>query len=216
MEAPLKKAILLNNAGAKYLERSNYTAATKSLTMAFRYFKKTYDKSKSSFPKESSCHGSSGFNIDEWMRKVPCTDGEDIEIYGHAIIVPETLETDASSCGLISTAITFNLALANHHNALQTNDTEMFRTAARLYEYGFGLERIRGKFFVSPFFLVTVLNNLGQIYRSVDDVDRSEKCFRQLLSTLLYLTQIKGANPKYLEIFFGNTSCYLSRCAGAA
>jgi hypothetical protein len=160
------------------------------------------------------------------MKKLPCIEHDDVVVYKHPIQVPRDLDHNMENCSLISTAITFKLALANHMDGMKRRNKEVLQTAARLYEYGFSLERIRGKFFISPFFLVTILNNLGALHRLLEsmdethDQDRSLKCFHQLLSTLLYLTQIKGANPKDLEVFFGNTSRGMSRtsmlCAGAA
>jgi hypothetical protein len=103
---------------------------------------------------------------------------------------------------------------------MEKKEIPRLRTVARLYEYGLSLERVRGHYSVSPLFLMAILNNLGQIHRIIEENEKSEKCFRQLLSTLMYLVQIKGANPSDLEMFFENTNFGLhqniSRCAGAA
>jgi hypothetical protein len=156
------------------------------------------------------------------MRKKPfCNDNEDVVIYNHPIYIPAMMGSAAEYCCLYSSIITFNLALANQLFATEKNNQSMLRNAVRLYKFGISLERIRGKYSVSPFFLMAILNNLGQIYRTdEDEQEKSEKCFRQLLSMLMYLTQVKAANPSDLEIFFGNTSFGLNltslRCAGAA
>lgn len=220
MESQLKKSISFSNAGAKHVQRGDHKAAIKALSVAFYSFKKSYNHIKRLVPDECRNRKRYNFNMDEWMRKLNTGESDDFLIYKHPIIIPVILDTTLESCGLVSTAITFNLALANHLSSIETNNPKYAQTAARLYEYGFNLERIRGKQFVSPFFLVAVLNNLGHLHKSIHDVERSNKCFSQLLSTLLYLTQIKGANPKDLEAFFGNTTVGLSqisrKCAGAA
>jgi hypothetical protein len=220
MDNSFEKVITFNNAGAQHLERGDFRSALKALTFAFHSFKKTYNRSKHCTPEKERRRSVSNFNIDGWMKKMTYSEDAEVVIYQHPIRVPESLESSIDSCGLVSTAITFNLALANHLNGLQTKDEAILKTAARLYEYGISLERIRGRFFVSPFFLVSILNNLGHVHRIVDDMGRSQKCFRQLLATLLYLTQTRGADPTDLEVFFGNTSLGLpssfSHCAGAA
>jgi hypothetical protein len=233
MNHPFEKTITFNNAGAKHLERGDYSRAVRSLTVAFHSFKKTYNKNKKALPEEneSSLSEQQQFNIDEWMRKMPsCSNGEEevsdsnddalVLVYHHPIRIPDNMEISLASYGLLSTAITFNLSLANHLWAIETKNNDTLRTAARLYEYGFSLERIRGRFSVSPFFIMAILNNLGSIHRLMEDKEKSTKCFRQLLSTLLYLVQVKGAHPSDLKVFFDNTSFGLSqnasRCAGAA
>lgn len=210
MEASFDKAVRYNNVGAKHMERQDYHAAIKSLTAAFHSFKKTYNLSKQSGSEERCRTSPTRFNLDEWMKKMPSGDTNDLVVYQNPVFVPSDLEVSIEACGLVSTSITFNLAMSNHLDASQSKDKEILKTAVRLYEYGFSLERIRGKFFVSPFFLVTILNNLGHIHRLIENFDRSRKCFRQLLSTLFYLTQVKGANPADLEVFFGNSSLGLS------
>lgn len=243
MDTAFNKAVDYNNAAAKHIDRDNCVSAIRALTSGFHAFKKSYNRNKSISPPEQQ-RPTSNFNIDQWMRKMPCCCNENNEndetvvVYIHPIQVPKDLESNMENCSLVSTAITFNLALANHLEGSRRKDPQMLQTAARLYEYGFSLERIRGKFYISPFFLVTILNNLGALHRELegmaktttssiaedqdDDLtnSRSQKCFHQLLSTLLYLTQVKGANPNDLEVFFGNSSRGMSRtsthCAGAA
>lgn len=224
------KAITFNNAGAKHLERGDVKSALKALTIAFHSFKKTYHHNKRCrvhlSQRERQGAVSNPPNMDEWMKTMPYSeDNTVVLIYQHPIRIPENLESNTawidSSSGLVSTAITFNLALTNHLRGLETKNNEALKVAARLYEHCFSLERIRGcSLFVSPLFLVSILNNLGSAHRLVEDIDRSEKCFRQLLSTLLYLTQNRGINPAEMEVFFGNISLGLPgsflHCAGAA
>jgi hypothetical protein len=228
MDFSFNKAVDCNNIGAKHIDRDDCKLSIKALTLAFHSFKRSYNQKKQLLPptQNTADAGVSTFNIDQWMKKMPYSESDDVVMYQHPIQIPRHLEPNMENFSLISTAITFNLALANHLDGVQRKNKEVLQTAARLYEYGFSLERIRGKFFISPFFLVAILNNLGSLHRTIESIDskheqdRSQKCFLQLLSTLLYLTQIKGANPSDLEVFFGNTTCGLSRtsklCAGAA
>jgi hypothetical protein len=210
MDFSFNKAVDCNNIGAKHIDRDDCRLSIKALTLAFHSFKRSYNQKKQLLPpKQNPAEaGISTFNIDQWMKKMPYSESDDVVMYQHPIQIPRHLEPNMENFSLISTAITFNLALANHLDGVQRKNKEVLQ------------------FFISPFFLVTILNNLGALHRTIEsidnkhDQDRSQKCFLQLLSTLLYLTQIKGANPNDLEVFFGNTSCGLSRtsilCAGAA
>ena len=40
--------------------------------------------------------------------------------------------------------------------------------------------------FISPFALLVILNNLGQLHLAMANKDRSQKCYRQLQSTFKY------------------------------
>jgi hypothetical protein len=213
------KAISNNNSGANNMERGDYGSALKSLTIAFHTFRRTYNKNKKWIDRQNA---PTTLNVDELMRKTPfCNDNEDVVVYNHPVYIPAMMGPTAESCCLYSSIITFNLALANHLLATETKNQSILTNAVRLYKFGIGLERIRGRYSVSPFFLMAILNNLGQIYRTdEDEQENSEKCFRQLLSMLMYLVQVKAAKPSDLEMFIGNTSFGLSqtsfRCAGAA
>jgi hypothetical protein len=217
---PFQKAISCNNAGSRLIDRGDYGCAAKTLTIAFHSFKRTYNKVKKAIEEQEQDDFETQ-HLDDLMTEMPVSEANDVVVYTHPVYIPANMEITPESCGLFSTSITFNLALANHLCAMEKKDIPRLRTAARLYENGFSLERVRGHYSaVSPFFLMAILNNLGQIHRIIEDNEKSEKCFRQLLSTLMYLVQIKGANPLDLEMFFENTNFGLyqniSRCAGAA
>jgi len=227
MDSSFSKAVDCNNIGAKHIDRDDCRQSLKALTLAFHSFKRSYNVNKvraAQAPQSPS--STSNLNLDQWMRKMPYSQCDDVVVYKHPIQVPLDLDPNMETCSLVSTVITFNLALANHLDGIQRRNKEVLQSAVRLYEYGLSLERIRGKCFISPFFLITILNNLGAVHRLLEAIDeeyeqqRSKKCFHHLLSTLLYLTQIKGINPKDLEVFFGNASFGLSRtsilCAASA
>jgi len=85
-------------------------------------------------------------------------------------------------------------------------------SAGRLYEYTIRLERARSHqqqqqrasaaasynpssypaLFVSPFVLMAILNNLGHLHVIMQNETQSEKCFRQLQSTLMYMLQFQN------------------------
>jgi hypothetical protein len=110
-------------------------------------------------------------------------------------------------------------------------------SASRYYEYTIRLERARQKeeqcrmaaaapfsqshqppassssllppLFVSPFALLVVLNNMGQLHVALSNKDRSQRCYRQLQSTLMFLLlhSSKGTNnSKEFAVFIENAA----------
>jgi hypothetical protein len=117
---------------------------------------------------------------------------------------------------------------------------EHLTSAGRYYEYTIRLERARQQeeqrrmtqasavsalyphplsssllppLFISPFALLVILNNLGQLHMSLSDKERSQKCYRQLQSTLMFLflhdtkhsNSLKN-NSKDMAVFMENAT----------
>jgi hypothetical protein len=112
--------------------------------------------------------------------------------------------------------------------------------AGRYYEYTIRLERARQQeeqrrmikcaaeaahllspssmlppLFISPFVLLVILNNLGQLHLAMSNKDRSQKCYRQLQSTLMFLllhrhTTSLSTNANDLAVFMENATLGLS------
>lgn len=222
----MDKLISQNNKGALLIERGDYSNAVRLLSAGILSFKRmrrriqqtnAADKNK----RLIAATGSST-DIDDLMRRMPSGSAEDNNAtYCYPLYLPKNSNTTFEEVpALFATTLTFNLALANHFYAIKSGNIMSFRAAARLYKHGFHLERVRGNLSVSPFFLMATLNNLGQLYQVTEQRDRSEKCFRQLLSTLMYVVVSKGARPSDLERYFGNTCACLwkegQNCASAA
>lgn len=135
-------------------------------------------------------------------------------VYENAIHLPPDFPITQESCGFLSTTITLNLALANHLHGLELQEHsnasistihQHLTSAGRYYEYTIRLERARQQeeqrrmtqasdvttmsppLFISPFALLVILNNLGQLHLALSNKERSQKCYRQLQSTLMFL-----------------------------
>ena len=216
--ATMERLIACNNQGARCIERGDFPNAIRHLSFGIKTYKRTWRKLQ---PKKSSADAAvTSIDIDEIMRKMPNDPTDEISMYYYPVFFPEMDTSSNDVAGLFVTTITFNLALSNHLYAIQSGNKLCFRAAARLYKHGFHLERQRGDYSVSPFFLMATLNNLGLLYQVTKQKDRSERCFRQLLATLMYVVLSKGAQPSDLERYFGNTSISLfnrhKKCAAAA
>ncbi|KAG7359256.1 hypothetical protein IV203_015845 [Nitzschia inconspicua] len=113
-------------------------------------------------------------------------------------------------------------------------------TAGRYYEYTIRLERARQQeeqqrmtqseaiaalfpqassnstlppLFITPFALLVILNNLGQLHLALSCKDRSQKCYAQLQSTLMFLllhtsnhTSALRSKSKDFEVFMENAA----------
>ena len=159
--------------------------------------------------------------VDQWIGKGKLAPGNEIDeeyfVYRHPVQIPVSENEERSVNDgnptyrrfvTISIAIVFNLALCNHLSALMSmnhNDSKsMLQKAAKLYECCLQLRR------ACPNLVLASVNNLGQIHRLLDQVERSDECFRHLLACLVYLVdRQQGQAPKSYfcyESFFHNVS----------
>ena len=108
---------------------------------------------------------------------------------------------------LASAIVMFNLALAHHLRALQVakeaeaEEAESspmssfasmegyFRKASHLYEYCYNLCEVEGMLDRSGSiaFTLILVNNMGMVYRSLNDTDKSIHCFQRNLSMTMIL-----------------------------
>jgi hypothetical protein len=135
----------------------------------------------------------------------PQGDEEVTALYCNPIHLPPDFPITKASCGFLSTAITFNLALANHLYGTQLQDsgntrlqtttaTSHLKSAGRLYEYTLRLEQARTlqvdettnhDMFVSPLVLMCVLNNLGHLHSTLQNEPQSCLCYTRLQTAVV-------------------------------
>lgn len=237
----VRAIIELNNQGASSIENGNYDHALHELTIAL----KTLKQSTSSFDIEDGEQTEveeiedvdSGSSLDSLMlaktaaREFGDIKAEDDEgdsgdcssfVYRHPIHIPTSLSEYEAKFITISTVIVFNLALASHLSGMRKVDNYKgtLRKAARLYEYGFELQRAQRRSGSIALFLTATINNLGVVHQQLEDDEMACKCFGQLLSTLMYLTDCQGSGSRdFIEFggFFRNASILIfPKRAGAA
>jgi hypothetical protein len=143
-------------------------------------------------------------------------------VYRHPIHIPTSLSEQYDANFItISTVIVFNLALATHLSATKKDDNyrETLRTAARLYDSVFELQRAQRSAGSFVLFLTATINNLGVVYQQLDDDEMACKCFGQLLSTLMYLTDCQESGDRSvlsISEFGGFFRNVFPCCSGAA
>ena len=150
-------------------------------------------------------------------------------VYRHPISIPTSdfhdllpLECDCKI--IISVSIIFNLALAHHLRAIEevtspSNQQELSR-AMRLYELAYKLQAHGDTGAgISTLYIMSTLNNLGQIHKALNESDTACKCFENLLSAMMFTVHTGGTLPEQaLDGFMRNMtqSVFHSPSAGAA
>jgi hypothetical protein len=119
----------------------------------------------------------------------------------------------------IASIVIFNLALAHHLLAIQThehhqyldwNGSQVLAKAMKLYDLAIRLQQhdaALGSANYSKLFMLSCLNNLGNVHRLLGDEPASECCYQQLQALLMYLNYCEGfsnASMNY-SVFFKNT-----------
>ena len=239
------RAVYLNNAAACYIENGDYGTAISNLNRILTDIKnllRTHNSSPNTVAQ--SC-----FQFGEWMRlpyaigegeepnanklctKTPRALHQNSEeedyIYRHPIYIPDqafksiNLTGEQDCLAVLLTVISlFNVALAHQLLAMESRSNRRFclQKSSRLYELGYHLAATN-KIDGGSLFLLSILNNLGHVYKTLSCHIKASKCFQQLLSTLMYLSEgCKCDDLAALSGFFGST-CYLyiqDFCAAAA
>ena len=143
-------------------------------------------------------------------------------IYNRAIHLPALSIEDTSyhTSVMVSVVAIFNLALAHHLTAVEQNNAQLLRKAAKLYELAHNMQSEEEWMENTSLFTMAIINNLGLIYRCLDERETSGKCFQHLLSTLMFFTDC-GLDENQRDVpafagFFRNTSNLIFQCSSAA
>jgi len=119
--------------------------------------------------------------------------------------------------------LTFNLALAHHLRAIETNsERTVMQQVVTLYEivYRWQLEESHdgNGSMLSLRFSMIITNNLSEIHRAANNNDKHKMCLEQLLSVVMYVVDCQQQDVIELDGFFHNTSRLIlqENCASAA
>mmetsp|Transcript_51722 Transcript_51722/g.59815 ORF Transcript_51722/g.59815 Transcript_51722/m.59815 type:complete len:148 (+) Transcript_51722:1-444(+) len=103
-----------------------------------------------------------------------------------------TLHLQALS--LVSSSIsTSAVSSSNQH---KSNIKQLFKRSRKLYELAFELQLETD---VDPLFTLALTNNLGLIYRTVNERKKCLICFRNMFSTMMYLIDAHQTNSQSYE-----------------
>lgn len=127
----------------------------------------------------------------------------------------ETLES-TEFFSKLSFSILYNLALAYHLHAQVTQQSSGFTRALALYKTAYKIQ-MEGRCFAC-LETMAVLNNMGQIYKSLHDEKASRLCFECLVSNFMLLRDRGWACEEYSGFFDSVLPIIFTDfcCAGAA
>jgi hypothetical protein len=228
--------IALNNHGARCISHGDYHSAVESLSHALHSSKICVHH-----PVENSNHAT--FDISDLMKEGchAMKDKLEIEellvqriapsdfIYSSPISVPVSafsnpgLHTEVA----ISSIVIFNLALAHHLLAIHAQQPHqqivaLLAKSMKLYELAIQLQQQDATLSASNYstlFILSSLNNLGNVHHMLGDEQASHYCYQKLLSLLMYLSYHEGfskTSSGYNTLFFRNTLQRRSNAAPAA
>ncbi|KAL3916234.1 MAG: hypothetical protein SGILL_005272 [Bacillariaceae sp.] len=118
----------------------------------------------------------------------------------------------------VSLFIIFNLALAHHLNGIRQSDRDQLEKALKLYECVYRISH-EEEVDLSVLHAMALTNNLGHVHLILKDTLKSQKCFEQLLATLIYFVEVSDGERKEIENlngFFSNATGLSMKKEGAA
>jgi hypothetical protein len=150
----------------------------------------TTSSSSISMPYNSACTCpapcSNEFDTDKTKRNFVFRDPIEIPFD----VVPTTEEPSDELINKFVVVIMYNLAVSVHLSALQCpyNVVSNLTRARRLYELAFQMH-LEESCDVTLLYSLALMNNLGLIYQALGEEERSKTCFKNMLSTMMYLLE---------------------------
>jgi len=220
MNFPIQQAIAQNNEGVALLESGReYPEAISHFSNALSLFKVSLTGLR---PKNYlSAEAGQVFktSIDEcilgtFRTSINSKDGSQF-LFRHGIQIPTDMGLafyNERQRTTVSCMIIFNLALAHHllsmaegHQSKDDSSSINLGKATKLYELAFKLHRDDLQDNNNVLFVLAVVNNLGCIYRQLQDKGAASECFRHVLSILMFLVDCGQVGLFPLDGFFLNT-----------
>jgi tetratricopeptide (TPR) repeat protein len=136
-------------------------------------------------------------------------DSEERFIYRGPIYASPKFMQQGHSLGVtLSLIIILNLAMAHHLSAMQNqNCRRRLQKALQLYELAHHLQMEENEDICSPRVTMIITNNVGEIYRALENQCKHNMCLQHLLNTMMYMIDCKiPVSTVELEGFVRNTS----------
>jgi tetratricopeptide (TPR) repeat protein len=211
--------IRLSNQGLEYLERLRYEDAIFVFTRALGIAKGVVgvplvaQEEMNTAMKDCWCYDDSESSDSDFCfveiqlqrlasEDVPCY------VFTSPIMIPEESiqRTDRSMSAVkITVIIMFNLALAHHFMAIESNSTDAFERALRLYKLVYQIQ-MQEDMELCVLHSLALANNVGHVHLALKNTLRSKQCFEDLLATLMYF--VEGGECEKddaMQGFFHNT-----------
>lgn len=210
-------AVELSNSGVNCLERGDYHAAVQALSRSLKYCHLIMDEAKDSMTPTST-------TLDACLQaprsthvQAPASPCERY-LYQQAARIPLHVGSNYRAAVLVSTLVTFNLALAyqlmSTYKAAEPTEAQiLLMKAVKLYELAFSMQQEEG-FDNNALFTLATVNNLGLIHSQLNDRTAANQCFQYLLTTLLYLRDSSNGNELF-DGFFRNANSMIPKSESA-
>jgi hypothetical protein len=210
------KSIHVNNHGVSCLEEGDISKAIECFSVAFHAAKMVFPSSQSCWEGDLHTCSLDHFLITKAAQHEEIGSDDEDYVYHQPIVIPPVraiTHSESLACKMaVMSIIIFNLAMAHHLHAIADpkpySRVRRFEKAAKLYELGFELQGNQDDGY-GNFYSMAVLNNLGQVFRAIDEEEKASYCILRLLSTLMLVVERHGGNDHSVACvdgFFRTTS----------
>lgn len=226
----------LNNAGTEQLAHGMFADATDSFTASLRLVKSALATLANDAFWKDGVDGRQDPRYQSWLKQETVRPvhhhqklSEEMQsqllvsakgLYLSPLQLAEDIDYGLYSSAIeASIAILFNLALSHHlnglygeHNSVRDRQSILGQAVA-LYELAYTVE-MQEEADISVEFTMAIINNLGHVHRSKGNQEKSQQCFRHLLSTILFLQSCGQTNCRMDD--FVQSISHLILCGAAA
>jgi hypothetical protein len=197
-------AMSLNNEGISHLESQNFEAAAKSFSKGLSLIKRTlssggWDDLTCKAIRDSSSQTTpvcQFYKLRAFDSNVAFDQDEQPDyrlqhgfVFTEPIMfLPQPLDIPGYSYFVkLSFIQLYNLALSHHLCALKRSNSEPFlRKALSLYELAYTIH-VSEDVELTILQSMAIVNNLGHLHRRLDNEEKSNQCFENLLTTLMFV-----------------------------
>jgi hypothetical protein len=200
MASPFK----LNNEAAHFIKNEAYGEAVSLLQKAMKKVRLAISGDlrpglyRASSDESSGDEGEGDFcrflaSDDSSCFSKPASDGDRHSIFSSPILLNRGVDLwDAASCEHFSYVVVYNLALAHHLMATTTHITRrtsriLLQRCLSLYENAHYVLMRSPDMDVSVLHSLAIWTNLGHVHDVLGQGEKSELCYRHLLSTIFYI-----------------------------
>jgi tetratricopeptide (TPR) repeat protein len=209
-------AIRLSNYGVALMEQEQHVPAVEALSRALKMCRQIMNEAED-FPAPMSTSLDACMEASRLARRKTDSPLGQRYLHQQAIRIPLDMGYNYRACVMLSTMVTFNLALAKQLTSVQglaADSKAMLRKASKLYELAFSMQQ-EEEFDGNTLFTLATVNNLGLIHSQLNDNMAADKCFEYLLSTLMYLTNSGGERHAFFDGFFRNATTLIQKSKAA-
>lgn len=182
------KIVQCNNSGALYMLNGNFAQAATVFRNAVRLTKQVLNHSRRMNVPKPTQGPELVFEFQDAGRSSISSSSSKSFVSRGVIVIAQNNLSDISVLNLyrISMIAIYNLALANHLSGLEDRDMKKLKKALEYYEvsYKLHLQEPLSPSHRKQTHVLSIVNNVGSIYRLLHEHEKSNMFFRHLLSKM--------------------------------